>query len=332
MTTTTETQVTGTALETRRWRLSRVLVAFVVGFLLVAVAAIGTVLAYEQSYAGKIAMGVSVGGVDVAGLTRAEASAKLEEAFAAIGTGTVTLTTPTGSTSLTYAQLGRRPDVDAMLDQAFAVGRTGNPLERVVEEARTALNRATVAPQVAIDRDVLAASLATLAAKIDRAPSAAVVTTTPDAFVDTPAHWGSDVDEEAMLASISDALDAPDAPSTMTIPLVVAPGRSGRDRYGRDDRPLAGRTDGRPGHAEPRQGPLDDRRQGRPLVDHVRRLAGRELRPARRPRQGRGRGHSRSRRRSTRRPSTPRSTRARAAAWSGSSRRRPGASSTSPAR
>ena len=70
MTTTTETQLTGTALETRRWRLSRVLVAFVVGFLLVAVAAIGTVLAYEQSYAGKIAMGVSVGGVDVAGLTR----------------------------------------------------------------------------------------------------------------------------------------------------------------------------------------------------------------------------------------------------------------------
>ena len=223
MTTTTETQVTGAALETRRWRLSRLLVAFVVGFLLVAVAAIGTVLAYEQSYAGKIAMGVSVGGVDVAGLTRSEAITKLEDAFASIGTGTVTLTTPTGSTSLTYAQLGRRPDVDTMLDQAFAVGRTGNPVERVVEEARTALNKVTVAPRVAIDKDVLAASLATIAAKIDRVPTAAVVTTTPDAFVDTPAHWGSDVDAEAMVASISDALDAPDAPSTMTIPLVVTP-------------------------------------------------------------------------------------------------------------
>ena len=49
------------------------------------------------------------------------------------------------------------------------------------------------------------------------------MTTTPDAFVDTPAHWGSDVDEEAMVASISDALDAPDAPSTLTIPLAVTP-------------------------------------------------------------------------------------------------------------
>jgi vancomycin resistance protein YoaR len=223
MTTTTETQVTGATLETRRWRLSRVLVAFVVGFLLVAVAAVGTVLAYEQSYAGKIAMGVSVGGVDVAGLTRSEASARLEDAFASVGTGTLTLTTPTGSTSLTYAELGRRPDIDAMLDQAFAVGRTGNPVERVVEEARTALNRVNVAPQVAIDRDVLAASLATVASKIDRAPTSAAVTTTPAAFVTTASQTGSDVDEDAMLATISEALAVPDAPATLSIPLAVQP-------------------------------------------------------------------------------------------------------------
>jgi hypothetical protein len=136
MTTTTETQVSSPTLETSRWRLSRVLVAFIVGVLLVAIAAVGTILAYEQSYTGKVAAGVSIGGVEVAGLTRDEAAAKVKASFASVGTGAFTLQAATGDTTLTYAQLGRRADVDAMLDEAFAVGRTGNPLERVVEEAK----------------------------------------------------------------------------------------------------------------------------------------------------------------------------------------------------
>jgi vancomycin resistance protein YoaR len=223
-TTTTETQITGATLDTRRWRFSRVLIAFVIGFMLVAVATVGTILAYEQSYAGKVAGGVSIGGVDVAGLTRDQAAAKLEAAFAAIGTGTVNLTSATGAaTTLTYAQLGRRPDVDAMLDRAFAIGRTGNPVERVVEEARTAFNRVNVAPQVAIDQPVLAAALATLAAKIDTYPSSASVTVGTDGLVDTKAVWGREVDQAAMTASISEALAAPDAPSSVTIPLEVSP-------------------------------------------------------------------------------------------------------------
>lgn len=223
MTTTTETQVSNPAIETSRWRLSRVLVAFIVGVLLVAIAAVGTILAYEQSYAGKVAAGVSIGGVEVAGLTRNDAAAKLDVAFASVGTGAVTLQAATGDTTLTYAQLGRRPDVDAMLDEAFAVGRTGNPLERVVEEARTAVNRLDVAPRVAIDRAILEASVAALAAKVNRDPVGASVIAGKDGFSDTPALWGRDVDQAAMVAAISDALASPDAPAALTIPLEVAP-------------------------------------------------------------------------------------------------------------
>ena len=188
-----------------------------------AIAAVGTILAYEQSYTGKVAAGVSIGGVQVAGLTRNEAAAKLDAAFASVGTGAVTVQAATGDTTLTYAQLGRRPDVDAMLDAAFAVGRTGNPLERVVEESRTALNRVDVAPLVTIDQSILEASVAALAAKVDRQPVAAIVTPATDGFIDTPAQWGREVDQAAMVATISDALASPDAPAALAIPLEVAP-------------------------------------------------------------------------------------------------------------
>ena len=60
MTTTTETQLSGVSVPSRRWRYGRVLIAFVVGFLLVAVAAGGSILAYEQNYTGKVAAGVSI--------------------------------------------------------------------------------------------------------------------------------------------------------------------------------------------------------------------------------------------------------------------------------
>ncbi len=221
--TTTETQLTTTALETRRWRPSRVIVAFVVGVLLVALVAVGSVVAYEQNYAGKVAAGVTVGGVDVAGLTRDEAAAKLEAAFATVGTGTLTVDTPTGSSTLTYAELGRRLDVDGMLDTAFAIGRTGNPVERVVEEARTIVNKVDVPPRVAIDQAVLTGALATLAGGIDRAPTSAAVTTGTTDYEDTPAVWGRLVDQAAMTSTISDALAAPDAPSTLAVPLAVTP-------------------------------------------------------------------------------------------------------------
>ncbi len=223
MTTTTDTQLSARAIEARRWRPGRVLLAFFIGVLLVAVVAVGSVLAYEQSYAGKIAAGVSVGGVQVAGMTRDEAAAAVTPAFASVSTGTLTVGTVNGPTTLTYAQLGRRLDVDAMLDEAFAIGRTGDPLQRVVEEARTALGRMDVAPRVVIDQAVLAATVASLATKIDRDPSSAAITTTLDGFTDTPAVWGRKVDEAVMVASISDALASPDAPATQTMPLAVTP-------------------------------------------------------------------------------------------------------------
>ena len=178
---------------------------------LVAIVAVGSVLAYEQTYAGKIASGVSVGGVDVTGLTREQAADKLEAAFASVSTGTLAVDTPTGPATLTYAELGRRPDIDTMLDQAFAVGRTGNPVERVVEEARTLVNKVNVAPRVAIDQAVLAATLATLAANIDRLPTSASVAAGTDGYDETSAVWGREVDQAAMTATITEALAKPDA-------------------------------------------------------------------------------------------------------------------------
>ncbi len=221
MTTTTENPVAAAAIEARRFPRARVLVAFLVGMLVVALAAVGSVLAYEQAYAGKVAAGVSVGGVQLSGLTRSEASARLEAAFASVGTGQLTITTQAGPVTLTYAELGRKPDVDGMLAAAFAVGRTGNGLERVVDEARTAIGRLDVKPLVVLDQAVLESRIAAIAAKTNLDPVSASVATGPAGFTDDAATWGRKVDQAATVALIAPVLDSTAAPAALTVPLVV---------------------------------------------------------------------------------------------------------------
>ena len=223
MTTTTETQVGTAAVEGRRFPFGRVLLAFLFGVLLVAALAIGGVLAYESAYTGKVAAGVSVAGVDLSGLTRDEAAAQLESSLASVGQGTLTLDTVNGPVALTYAELGRRADVDAMLDQALAVGRTGNPLERVVEEARTVLNPIVLGPRVMVDKAILDARIAALATAVDLEPTPAAVSVSTSGYTETAAVWGRDVDEAATAAAIQTALQPVDAPSTVALPLVVTP-------------------------------------------------------------------------------------------------------------
>lgn len=223
MTTTTETQVATTAVEGRRFGFGRVLLAFLAGVLLVVALAVAGILAYEQAYAGKVAAGVSVGGADLSGLNRDEAAARLEAAYASVGQGTLTVETVNGPVTVSYAEAGRRPDVDAMLDAALAIGRTGNPLERVVEEARTAFDPLSLAPRVMVDRAVLEARIAALATAVDLGPTPASVAVTPDSFSQTAAVWGRDVDEAATVAAVEAALAPVDAPATTTLPLAVTP-------------------------------------------------------------------------------------------------------------
>ena len=163
MTTTTDTELPATLESTRPARWPKVLLAFLLGLGLALLLAVGGVFAYEQAHAGKIGAGVHAGSVDLSGLTREQAAAKLTAAYASLGVGQLALTLPDGTRTVSYADLGRRLDVNAMLDAALAVGRSGNPLTRVADEIRTAIHGTTVAPVVTFDQTALKASLAKVA-------------------------------------------------------------------------------------------------------------------------------------------------------------------------
>ena len=209
----------------RRRRSLRLLfgVSFVLGIILALGIGAGAIYAWDQQYIGRILPGVRVGSTELGGLSRDQANAALANANAALGTGQVTLTGPDGEvTTISYADLGRRPDTSAMLDAAFAAGHDGEPLANLIGETRAAIHGVTLDSAVIYDHDKLTAAVDNLATTLDQTPISASVSAGPGGtFVATPAKEGRAVDTAALLTALEQKLGALDTPSTITMAVPV---------------------------------------------------------------------------------------------------------------
>ena len=104
------------------------------------------------------------------GLEPAVAAERLRDAYGSLGEGEIIVKSPQGTTSISFADIGRGPDVEAMLAEALAVGREGNPVERVIADARTAIRGVTLQPRVTYDPDALAERIVAYADSLAREP------------------------------------------------------------------------------------------------------------------------------------------------------------------
>ncbi|HEX5823035.1 MAG TPA: hypothetical protein VFY18_01125, partial [Candidatus Limnocylindrales bacterium] len=130
---------------------TRFVVAFVVGLLAVLAIGVGALYAYDQQYVDRILPGVRLGDVDLSGLSPDEASARLHATYDGFGKGQVVLVAGDKRLTISYDQIHREAAIDSMVERAMAVGRSGNPVERAIANARTAFNGVALQPQVRYD-------------------------------------------------------------------------------------------------------------------------------------------------------------------------------------
>lgn len=199
--------------------------AFLIGLLAVFAATIGALFAYEQTYAGRILPGVRVGAVDLSGLDPRAAAARLSAAYAPLAGGEVRLVADGDERRLPLDQVGRGPDVEAMVAAAMAVGRSGSPLERAIAEVRTAIAGLQLGPLVRYDAAALERRLAATLASLEVAPKDAAVRVTEAGFVVEPGRYGRAVDEARVLEAMRGALAAPAVIETLTVPVERTPVR-----------------------------------------------------------------------------------------------------------
>jgi vancomycin resistance protein YoaR len=148
---------------------------------LLALAGVGAGLGLELYQAGRIHAGVVADGVDVAGLSIAEATAKIQAQGVSSNPPAVAVQTLAKTTRLSASELGWRPDPKRTAEAAFAVGRSGDLLTNLSTRVAAWRDGATVALVASVDAKRLTAKLSALAAPHKRAPQSAklVYTQTP---------------------------------------------------------------------------------------------------------------------------------------------------------
>jgi vancomycin resistance protein YoaR len=216
-----ETATFDGATRTRRLPRFRVLfVAFIAALVVALVASGAGLYAYDHLHDGQILHGVRIGGIDVSDLDRDAAAARLRAGLAALGQGAVVVNDGVVKQSLSFATLGRGPAIDALLDQAFAVGRTGTIVDRGVDEVRTATRGMGIAPSVAVDASAVATAVASLATTEDRTAVDAAAIATSTGFKVLPGRVGRTVDQAAMTAAIVAALSKTDVAPQIDLELI----------------------------------------------------------------------------------------------------------------
>ncbi|MDO8484718.1 MAG: peptidoglycan binding domain-containing protein, partial [Candidatus Limnocylindrales bacterium] len=182
----------------------------------------GALYAYDQQYTGRVLPGVRVGSVDLSGLTPDAARAKLARAYGSLSHGRIVLAGVDDEQVITFAEIGRGPDVNALLDAALAVGRSGSPVERVVADARTALRGVVLDPTVTFDADELTRRVSGSADSLRIEPVDSTVQTDADRNFDVvPGRVGRQADPAPVILALAASLDQLDAPAEIRLDLGV---------------------------------------------------------------------------------------------------------------
>jgi vancomycin resistance protein YoaR len=179
--------------------------------------AVGLVLLLAAAAALRLAAGsavlrgVSVGGVELAGLDRATAAERLARELPSLAEGQAVIEVGESEEVVAFADLGRGYETDAMLDAALAVGRTGNPIADGIGQLRSLVNTTSLPVIVhAYDPDALDAISTEIARRVSQPPAEAAVLRDGVGYAVRASHEGRKLAAEDVAAALGTAIDTSD--------------------------------------------------------------------------------------------------------------------------
>lgn len=186
----------------RRSRSARLKAAVSAGAALVLAALVG--LAYSGSRQ-ELAEGTRIAGVDIGGLSRNAAAAKLDARFSSVSAVPVRFTA--GAESFTFAanQLAVEPDWGAAVAAAGRAGDGFGPI-RGFRRLRTRFFGAEVLPRLAVSNAALEFALDKIAAQVDRTPRSAALELEGLRVATVPEQTGARLERDAAAEVIVRAL------------------------------------------------------------------------------------------------------------------------------
>ena len=164
--------------------------------------------AIDRAHSDQIADGVSVGGVEVGGLSTDEARHRLRKRLADSLERPVAARFEDRTFTLTPRQLRLRADIDGMVDAALDASRSGAFPSRVWRYATGGSVDRRIAPRITYSAHALDAFVAGLARQIDRPARDASVSPTPASLNPVPSQQGLEVRTGELRARLRSAIDS----------------------------------------------------------------------------------------------------------------------------
>jgi lipoprotein-anchoring transpeptidase ErfK/SrfK len=177
--------------------------------------------AYDASRSDVLAEGVRVGGLDVGGLSAAEARAALHRRVQPRIDRAVVVRGAGRRVALAPAVSHVRLDVAGMVASALDRSRQGSLVHRVARDLRGRPLRVHVPLRVTYSRAAVTALVARIGKRIDRAPHDASVEPSVSAITTHPSRPGRAVRRQALARAIEAQLVRPGAPHVVAIPTRV---------------------------------------------------------------------------------------------------------------
>ena len=184
----------------------RLPILFISGTVLLIVALIALLMAFQFQFSDKALPGLSAYNVNLGGMTREQAKVALTNAFTYDKQAVFTFRYNDNFWQATAGELGITFDVEKTLDQVFTTGRSGSVLTDLGTQASIWLNGRSVAPIVRYDEQVAVQKLSMIASEFDRPPVDATLNMSGTVVVTTPAQTGLALDVSSTISTLEDLM------------------------------------------------------------------------------------------------------------------------------
>ena len=169
----------------------------------------GALYAYDHGHRDKIAKGVAVAGIDVGGLSAAQARARLQREYLPRFEQPVVVRFHAHRFKLSPRAAGVTVDVNAAVDEALARSRNGSIFTRVSRELTGGGVDADIQPQVTYSRAAVTRLVGRVKRTLDRPARDASVSYTAAGLGTVPSQNGLAVKTAALTAALDHALEHP---------------------------------------------------------------------------------------------------------------------------
>lgn len=209
--------------------LSKKITITLVAIVAIMLAGAGAVLAWDAGRSDVIASGVQIGPIDVSGLSRGEAGARVQERLVRPLSTPLVISAASQTFPLSARESKIQADVDAMVDEAIRRGRSGGVLARAWRAISGEPVGARVAPDVQYSRRAVQRIVDRVRVAVSRGAIDAKVQFKPQAVSIRQARSGRTIDALRLRSDIQTALVSTVGDRTLEAPVrTVKPKVSGR--------------------------------------------------------------------------------------------------------